>query len=82
MMKSWKLLLGVKESNKEEEFESSFSGSSEEEEGELSFLGVSEEEEGEQGSGLIVIKKDLDPDFLLKIHLMPISFSPEVSFLE
>ena len=50
--------------------------SNDEEEGESSFLGSSEEEEGDQGIYLMAIKKDLDPDFLLKINLMLIFFSP------
>ena len=62
-----KFFLGKKESNEEEENESSF-------------LGSSEEEEGEKGSDLMAIKKKLDPYFLLKIDLMLISFSPEISF--
>ena len=53
--------------------------SKEEEEGKSSFLGSSEEEEGEQGSDFMAIKKDLDPDLLLKIDLMLIFFFPDVN---
>ena len=54
--------------------------SNEEEEDESSFLGSSEEEEGDQESDLIAIKKNLDPDFFLKIDLMLIFFSLGVTF--
>ena len=64
---------------------------SEEEEGGFSFLGNSEEEKSES-NGLedLAIQEDysmdamkeLDPDFLLKIDLMLISFSTEVTFFE
>ena len=54
---------------------------SNEEEGESNFLGSSEEEEGEQGSDLMSIRKDLDPDFFLKIDLMLMFFLTTSHFL-
>ena len=55
---------------------------SNEEEDEPKLLGSSKEEEVEKGSDLITIKENLDPNFLLKTHLMLISFSTEVSFFK
>ena len=87
-----KIFPGNKESSSEEEGKLSLSGSSEEEEGELRFSGKSEEEEEVESNGLehlarqeddsMGAKKHLDPDFLLKIDLMLISFSAEFSFFE
>ena len=37
-------------------------------------------QECEYGSDLMAMKKDLDPDVLLKMYLMLIIFSPEVTF--
>ena len=91
-MQSWKLFPGRKKSSEKEEGKLRFSGVSEEkEEDESSFLENSKGKEdgssflrnSEEGEGeLIAIKKYFDPDFLLKMYLMLISFSPEDSFFE
>ena len=53
---------------------------------EVSFLFFSQNEievlVDSEGSDSMTDKKDLDPDFLLKIDLTLISFSPEAPFLE